>query len=306
MGFLDWLWRLLSAGVPDGDASPEASVSVHPPRFGAVELANRLGLSAAALESVPVGYRSFTIPKRSGGRRTLHEPVPQLKAVQRTILRRVLGKLHAHPAAMGFEKGRSIVDNALMHTGAKVVLKMDVKDFFPSTRGERVWLFFRRIGWDEAACDLLTRLTTREDGLPQGAPTSPRLSNLVNYELDVRLDAAAARCDAWYTRYADDLTFSVRCEQSTEALLTSMVPVVLREYGYRLNRRKTRLLRRHHSQRVTGLTVNDKVGLPRETRRRLRAIRHRLDTGRPATLSEEQMAGWDALEQMIRLRVAEG
>src|SRR5262249_33968570 len=135
-------------------------------------------------------------------------PEARLKALQRTILHRLLRRLRAHPAAMGFERGQSIVHNAALHVGRKVVIKLDLVDFFPSTRAGRIERYFRRVGWNGEAAALLTRLCTHEGGLPQGAPTSPRLSNLVNWLLDSRIDRFVRRRKGSYTRYADDITIS--------------------------------------------------------------------------------------------------
>src|SRR5262249_23095452 len=125
--------------------------------------------------------------------RRILTPDERLKTIQRCILRRLLARLHCHPAATGFERSKSIIDNAQVHVGKAVVVRMDLKDFFASTRAERVRSYFRKISWNREASGLLVRLCTYQGGLPQGAPTSPRLSNLVNYRLDARLVALAAR-----------------------------------------------------------------------------------------------------------------
>src|SRR6185295_19177959 len=123
----------------------------------------------------------------------------QLKRVQRLILRRLLRRLRSHTAAHGFERGRSIVTAALPHARRAVVLRMDVHDFFLSTKSEKVSSYFRRVGWNAEAATLLTKLCTHRGGLPQGAPTSPRLSNLLNFRLDARLSALARAHGASYT-----------------------------------------------------------------------------------------------------------
>ena len=302
MGLMDAIKRLFGLGQPRLDE-----------RFGAPlessggggkdisELARRLGMAEAELEAVAIGYESFWIPKRDGGRREILAPHPPLKQAQRCILRRVLKRLRSHPAATGFERGRSIVTNARAHVGAAVVVRMDIEKFFTSTSARRVRDYFRAIGWDRKAAALLTRLCTHDDGLPQGAPTSPRLSNLVNHGLDARLFALAESIQAVYTRYADDITFSfpVDNREATYAAIRTTKHVA-DECGYRIHhRRKLRVARRHQSQRVTGLVVNRQVALPRRTRRWLRAVEHRLNVGQEATLSEAQLAGWRALEHMI-------
>lgn len=283
-----------------------------PPRFGVPELAQRLGINADDLKAVRLTYASFTIPKRSGGLRTILAPSPELKHVQKRIHQRLLRRLRAHPNATGFECGHSIVTNALPHCRKDVVIRLDLKDFFTSTKADRVHRYFRFIGYDEPAAALLTRLCTYKGSLPQGAPTSPRLSNLVNHRLDTRLAALAANRGLSYSRYADDITFSGSKEHIARALdpsstgqrhpsgVVHAAKCVIADEGYRLHmRRKLRVYHRHHRQMVTGLVVNEKPSLPRTTRRWLRAIEHHLRTGRSATLSEPQLAGWKSLQHMI-------
>jgi hypothetical protein len=228
--------------------------------------------------------------------------------MQRRILRRVLGGLRAHPAATGFECGKSIVDNALPHAGRAVVVKLDVVDFFPSTKAARVLRYFQWIGWNREAAEILTRLTTHEDGLPQGAPTSPRLSNLVNYYLDVQIANRTAERGGEYTRYADDLTISLPKPHGRRVRgMVSFVRRVLRHHGYALHdRTKFHVVRAHQRQMVTGLVVNGVPGaarptarLPREIRRRLRATRHRMAKGLPPTQGAACAEGWFAYEKMI-------
>ena len=288
MGLGDLLKRLFG-GVAGGG------------RFGVEELARRLGMTLEELQAVPVSYREFQIPKRAGGVRRIQSPNDRLKALQRRILYRLLARLKSSAYANGFERGRSIVTNALPHAGRAVVLKMDLKDFFTSSRDERIRRYFRRIGWDGAAADLLTRLCTHEGGLPQGAPTSPRLSNLVNCGLDAALASIAARAGAHYTRYADDLTFSFAADDpSAVRQVVSAVKAVVTREGYRLHQdRKLQVRRRHHRQQVTGLVVNESVNLPRRTRRTLRAVEHHLANGKEATLTPAQLEGWRAVRTMI-------
>lgn len=269
--------------------------------FTVQELAARLKLEIEEIAVVQSRYHRYTIPKRNGGLRAICAPEPKLKTLQRRILRRLLKSLKSHPCATGFEKGRSIVTNANAHVGAAVIVRMDVKDFFTSTRKKRVRKFFSSIGWNRFTSQLLTQLCTYEGSLPQGAPTSPRLSNLVNYLLDVRLAGVAAKLGATYTRYADDITFSFKTEQP-EAVSNAIrqTKLVLADYDYKIHHKlKLSIRRKHQQQRVTGLVVNERVNLPRKTRRWLRAVRHRYEMGRHATLTKEQLAGWTAIEDMI-------
>jgi RNA-directed DNA polymerase len=273
-------------------------------RFDLAELSRRLGIDASLLSGIRPEYRAFSIPKRSGGVRQILAPVDDLKNIQRLILRKLLSRLAAHDAAHGFEKSRSIVTNAKLHAGRKVVLRLDLKDFFTSTSAARVEQYFRFIGWSADCATVLTRLCTHNGSLPQGAPTSPRLSNLINAKLDARLAALARKHQANYTRYADDLTFSFDNEwHATVNGLIHFVKEIVKSEGYQLHlHAKLKIQRRHERQRVTGLVVNQRVQLPRTRRRWLRAVEHHVRTGKPATISDQQLKGWRSLLAMIELQ----
>lgn len=266
------------------------------------ELARRLGVDVDLLRSLEPHYREHFIPKKSGGRRRLLIPDPELKSLQRRLLRRLLARLKAHHAACAYERGQSIVTNARPHVGKKVVIKLDLVDFFPSLLESRVDRYFRFIGWNREAAALIAKICTFEGALPQGAPTSPRLSNLLMIGFDHRLSRLVTLRKGIYTRYADDITISFPKDYPRRIRgVIQFVERLARTHGLTVHRGAKRLiLRRHQQQRVTGLVVNDKLQLPRSMRRKLRAARHHLQTGRPATLSAEQLQGWRALENMIR------
>ena len=270
------------------------------------ELARRLGLSPLELASVKPRYHRFSIPKRAGGTRTIHAPEDKLKSLQRRINRRILALLVCHQAACGFERSRSVVTHCLPHAGKSIVVRMDLKYFFSSTAEKRVERFFFKIGWNKRTARLLTHLCTFHNGLPQGAPTSPRLSNLVNYRLDARLDGLAKKLGASYTRYADDLTFSFDVDDSRAIHgLVRLAKVIVEDEGYRLHmKKKLHIRRRHQQQRVTGLVLNDRVNLPRQTRRWLRAVEHHVATGRQLSLTQAQLEGWRAYRSMIALQTS--
>ncbi len=274
--------------------------------LGLKTLAVRLGMPIEVLHGARIRYAEVRIPKRRGGTRTLLIPNDETKEIQRRILRRVLAKLRAHPAATGFEKGRSIVDNARPHVGRDVVIKMDVIEFFPATPSSRVESYFRRIGWSKKAAALLTRMTTHDGALPQGAPTSPRLSNLVNVGLDAMLLQMITKRDGFYTRYADDITISFDRHPYGELQgrrvrgTVQKAARILKAHDYVAHRNtKLKILYRHRLQRVTGLVVNDKLQLPRATRRWLRAVRHKKATTGTCSLTDAQLAGWAAFERMV-------
>ena len=265
------------------------------------ELARRLGMDEGSLRACIPCYREVEIPKRCGGMRKLQVPDPQTMAMQRTILHRLLGRLSAHPAAHAYERNRSIVTQARLHTGKALILKMDVIDFFPSTTSKRIERYFRGIGWNRSAARLLVRLTCLNGGLPQGAPTSPRLANLVNFQLDTVISGIASRFKGTYTRYADDITISFPEDwpKKSRGIITG-VRRAFRRVGYRIHGPpKLGIFRSHQRQLVTGLVVNQGIHLPRERRRWLRAVLHHQRTQQATTITKAQIAGWVAYNRMI-------
>lgn len=267
------------------------------------DLATRLELEAAKLHVFEPKYSSAFIPKRNGGTRRLLIPDAATKDLQRRILRRLLGRLKVHNAAHAYERGRSVATNAALHSRRQVVLKIDLKDFFDRTSAQRVEAYFRRIGWNRDAAALITRLVTTEGGLPQGAPTSPRLANLVNISLDRNITRTAARYNGTYTRYADDITISFPEDWPRKLLkVIHRVKFIAMGCGYEIHDgRKLGVYRQHQRQRVCGVVVNAKPALPRETRRRLRAVEHALKVGKPATMTPSQLSGWRAYERSLSL-----
>lgn len=264
------------------------------------DLAVRLEMTPEELRAIEPSYHTFEIPRRSGGHRTIHAPDDRLKEVQRRILHRVLHGLRAHPSVHGFERGRSIVTNALPHVGKAVVICLDIRDFFTEITAHRVFSYLRRVGWSRHTAAEINRLCTWRGSLPQGAPTSPRLSNLVNYGMDARLAGLASKLGGDYTRYADDLTFSlVSDDGGTVRTLVQTARLIVLEEGYQLHPGKVSVRRRHHRQEVTGLVVNERIHMPRETRRWLRAVEHRMRTRGESSLSEAELHGWLALTSMV-------
>ena len=263
------------------------------------EVATALGLSIPQLRwlafhtdvATRIHYVHFSVPKKSGGTRVLSAPHKKLAAAQKWILDNILSKVPVEPPAHGFHAGRSIVTNASAHVGRRVVLNMDLEAFFPSITFPRIRSVFFRLGYSPAAATILALLCTEcsrrqviydgkpywvatgPRGLPQGACTSPALSNQVARRLDKRLAGLARKLGLIYTRYADDLTIS-----GDEVLQTHVGYVMARvrhiadAEGFAVNDKKSRVLRRNAAQRVTGLVVNDRPTLSRKEIRRLRAI----------------------------------
>lgn len=267
-------------------------------------------------------YTSFTIPKRTQGFRTIEAPSDPLKALQRRILHRLLNPVPVHYAARGFVLGKSIVHNARAHAGRGVVINLDLADFFPSIRAEKVLKTFRALGWNREAAQILTHICTQGGHLPQGAPTSPALSNLVCRRMDTRLTALVkTAAGGRYTRYADDITISfprfgrnrrprrqksnavkkrAPWRRAASRVLLYAIRAILENEGFQIQmKKKVRVQREHQRQMVTGLVVNRVVNLPREARRRLRAMQHRERQGALDEAGKRRLRGLEALQHMV-------
>lgn len=205
-------------------------------------------------------YKTFFIPKKSGGTRKIEAPNDELKAIQLWIKENILDKFSVSQYAKGFVKGVSIYDNALQHTKKELVINIDLKDFFPSIGYNEVYKVFKYIGYTESVSKLLTTLCTNPyNVLPQGSPASPVLSNLVSLKLDKRLGCLAKKIGADYTRYADDITFSGK--KSIKKYI-EVIKKIISEEGYTINEEKFRLQYYYQRQEVTGLVVNNGVTVP--------------------------------------------
>ncbi len=268
---------------------------------------------------------AFEIAKATGGVRRIHAPRQELKVLQRRILDAIVARIPAHDACHGFVTGRSAVTNAAVHQGAHVVLKLDLADFFPTIHYRRVVGVFEYYGYSPEVASRLAALCTHRavlaDGrvawpgvLPQGAPTSPALANVVCRRLDARLTQLARKVSARYTRYADDLTFSFPAEPEVPlGRFFWWVDQICQAEGFTENTRKRRVLRRHMQQRVTGIVVNDGLTVPRAARRELRALLCRCrkeglsavaeTLGRPRLAAE--LAGYAAYVRMVQPELGE-
>jgi RNA-directed DNA polymerase len=335
-------------GGPDkfdvAEREERAKANGLPELDSAEKLAKALGVPVSRLRwfafhrEVDTGthYQSWEIPKRDGGKRTITAPKRELKAAQRWVLANVVERLPVHGAAHGFVAGRSILTNALAHRAADLVVKVDVKDFFPSVTWPRVKGLLRKGGLPENTATLLALMATEAPrevvqfrgktlyvakgprALPQGAPTSPALTNALCLKLDKRVSAMAKRLGFIYTRYADDLTFSWRKVKGGKgakakkqadapvAVLLARVKSILEAEGFTVHPDKTRVLRKGGKQRVTGLVVNEApegvpgARVPREVIRRLRAALHNREQGKPGKPGEtlEQLKGMAAFIHM--------
>lgn len=242
-------------------------------------------------------YRYRWMARRGRRPRLIEAPKPRLKRLQRIILDELLVCIQVHPAAMAFQKGTSIVDCVQPHAGKRIVLRMDLCDFFPSIHVSRVMALFRTVGYPESVARYLAALSTNatpravvsqqistlreparwhrfcDDHLPQGAPTSPALANLCAFRLDRRLNGLARRFDANYTRYADDLLFSGGDELArSQSRFRTWALALLLDEGFAIQDRKTRSMLHGGKQHALGLTVNEKPNVSRREFDRLKAM----------------------------------
>ncbi len=290
----------VSAGLQETGSQAETLAAQDlPVVHDARQLAKAMGMKLSRLRwltfhrkgAALVHYHRYQIPKKTGGTRAISAPKPKLAAAQRWVLDQILSKLSIEPEAHGFVTGRSIVSAAAPHAGKAVVINLDLQDFFPSITFRRVKGLFQKLGYAEQVATVLALLCTEpprvpvqldgkryhialgERQLPQGACTSPAITNTICRRLDRRLAGLSDRLGFTYTRYADDLTFSGDDPKLTGKLL-DYVRKVIAEEGFTEHPAKTRVMRRSRRQEVTGLTVNERPAMSRVERRRLRAILH--------------------------------
>ena len=240
-------------------------------------------------------YHYRWVKKRKGGYRLIQAPKTLLKSVQLKILREILDLIPVHAACHGFVTRRSIVTNAQPHTGKRVVVKLDLENFYTTVNHSRVVAIFRSLGYSREAAIWLAGLTTaaippgldvpqsdlwllaayQGRHLPQGAPTSPTLANLSAFSLDLRLAGLARTFRTQYTRYADDLTFSG--SQKFLNSLSTFLPLVgqiIKSERFRLHPKKRQVLRSNQQQKVTGVVVNSRVNVDRDEYDRVKALLH--------------------------------
>lgn len=231
-------------------------------------------------------YKEFWIPKRMGGTRRILAPVSPIKIIQRKLGQVLEAVYLPKPSTHGFVKGRSILTNAGAHKKRRYVLNLDLKDFFPTIHFGRVRGMFmaRPYSLNNEVATLLAQICCHEGTLPQGAPTSPVISNMICARLDAKLQQLAKANHSTYTRYADDLTFSTAWYPFPSAIGGGLSGIaatagddltnVIHENGFKINPMKTRLRPKTKRQEVTGLTVNKFPNVTRRYVRQVRAILH--------------------------------
>ena len=228
-------------------------------------------------------YHSFTIPKRSGAPRTIEAPLGELKTIQSWIRQNVLSNQEPSEHATAFRKNVGIRTNAETHVNNAFLVKLDVRDFFKNIKWDSVNEVFRIQGLNPRVCWFLTEICTLRSYLPQGAPTSPELSNLTSMNMDSaiksQVEIANHRDPAGtyaYTRYADDIFISGN-DADVVKTLGETAQNIIKTSGFEVNRRKVRFAGPGHRKQITGLIIGSSgSGIGRVSERNIRARIHRL------------------------------
>ena len=212
-------------------------------------------------------YRQFTIAKKNGKPRQIKEPLPSLKEIQLWILTNILYKSEVSKFAKAYLPEKSILDNVKYHKDQKKVICIDLDNFFPSIKEHHVLQMFINFGYSKRVSEVLSKLCCNNGSLPQGAPTSPQLSNIYLYNFDTTISKYCIDKKIRYTRYADDMTFS---GQVNEDELFELLERELNSIDLKINERKTKIMTPNMRQVVTGVIVNKKLQVPLEKRKELR------------------------------------
>jgi RNA-directed DNA polymerase len=231
-------------------------------------------------------YTSFEIPKRSGGTRPILAPISALKIIQRKLNQVLLSVYSVKPPVHSFVRDRSVATNASVHVKRNYILNIDLLDFFPSINFGRVRGLFMGKPYclNPKVATILAQICCFNRHLPQGAPTSPIVSNMVCAKMDSQLTQLAKKNMSDYTRYADDITFSTNKSvfPSDFAVINELEQVelgkelvrIISDNGFQINHTKTRLQSRKQRQEVTGVTVNKFTNVRRTYLRSIRAMLH--------------------------------
>lgn len=250
-------------------------------------------------------YKIFQLPKKIGGVRTIFCPSKGMKAVQAWILRNILDKAQVAENATGFRKGMNVLDNAERHKDNRYFLCLDIEDFFPSISYAKVFTIFKSLGYNSHVSHIFSSLCTCQEKLPQGAVTSPALSNIICIRLDHRISGYVGKRNIIYTRYADDMVFSSMSPSRLVGIIKFIVQI-LKDEGFELNESKTRFLGPRRQRKVTGLIMSDNsIGVGRKKKRILRATIHHLVSGEFVPAEREKIIshvkGWSAYMKSVDL-----
>ena len=220
--------------------------------------------------SAKTHYQEYQIPKKNGGTRIINEPFPSLKEMQTWILRHILtpaSKSHVSAVAKAYMPNVSLKENARFHRGQNKLLTIDLINFFGSIGFHQVYSIFRKLGYSKSVSALMSNLSILKQSLPQGAPTSPMLSNLIFKYYDDKIFLFCTEREIRYTRYADDLAFS---GDFNIGELMFFLKKLFKKTRFRINDKKTKVASQGRRQEVTGVVVNKKLQVPSGYRKEIR------------------------------------
>lgn len=297
---IDYLGKVYSRQLQDKECDLEALAKNKLPIIQNVEgLAKELGVLVKDLRFLSYDrklskvshYITYGIKKKSGGIRKISAPMPKLKRAQRAILDNLLSKLIIHPNAHGFAPSKSIVTNAKPHIGEDIIINMDLKDFFPTIDYKRVFGLYKKLGFSPQIATILSLICTMPEEekikvhgqvrylnngkrfLPQGAPTSPMITNIICRRMDARMQGIATKLGFSYTRYADDMTFSgPKSIRSEVNKLLWQVKSVIKAEDFTIHPDKTKIMGNGQCKEVTGIVVNEKANISKKKLKAFRAV----------------------------------
>ncbi|WP_330443035.1 reverse transcriptase family protein [Flavobacterium sp. C4GT6] len=256
--YLEYIYPLLSNKVPIIFEFDHLSLL----------LGRQIDYLASVINSPDNHYTSFNLLKRTGGSREITIPYPALLEMQYWIYNNILKKISIDSSAHGFAKKKSIITNAKVHIGQEEILKLDLKDFFPSININRIIHIFKSLGYSNHISFYLASICSYNKSLPQGSPTSPQISNIVAKKLDKRLISLSKKLNLKYTRYADDLTFSGK---HISVKTIEYITEIIIDEGFEVNKHKTRLYKKPGKRIITGVSVKkDSINIPSTYKRNLK------------------------------------
>jgi len=217
-------------------------------------------------------YHKIVRHKKNGDERIIYSPEVRLKCLQKAILEFLYTRLKFSKHVVGFVPGKSTVDHAKFHLNKKMLIKIDIKDFFPSIIASNIYLNLCEHFTDHIAM-IITNICTYKRHAAQGIPTSPFLANMCFESVDKKLIDLSKQNNMAYSRYADDMVFSTNDDVDPDAFIKEAYKIIGRE-GYRVNDEKTKIMRDGKTKKICGIIVSDKLNIPRDVRKRLRAMIH--------------------------------
>ena len=269
-------------------------------------MAREIGIPVAEVQrladTASVRYKTYTIKKRNGGDRTISQPTPRIKFLQRWLIARIFSSVPVHSAATAYIVGKGIRDNAAAHVNSRYLLKKDFINFFPSITDIDIYSALREnrglipIDLEEKDYLDIGNICCRYGALSIGAPSSPILSNIVMYKFDKYVTDNVSEIGAKYTRYADDISISTHDHEALNKIDDMLKAAAIAESGLNLvfNERKTVFCSKKNNRSVTGLVITPqgKISLGRDRKRYIKSLVHQASLGTLDQKSLKKLSGW--------------